>query len=604
MGNLPHKPLPKLRTFQLDQAHARGEAPLPVATRDDSHKMAAPAAPKIIVTTTKATLEETKKEVPVQSKVATPIAPPAFHELKKNATKHIDHIVAESSEPAVTQKVVTVRKKSSTPPPRSFSSEATIISSGRKNEFRFFPALIASFKGWLAALQNTNSSPSYTVGTIDKRKELIQKATTRSGANFTTDNSSLKDELTKNREEIPHDLTVSWSPKTEALFPLLEEPDRLAALPPKSPVVVSYKRKSIPAPQLIEPTPQPNSAQKRIFIPPQTSVKTAWESDLSAEPDSPYAASIHVPPAPPKVTPVITAPVIAPPVFKVPEPVQFVTPTSIAPTVTPPPPPLSTPIATTPVLITPPTPVVPVSFTKPGTSIPNKPNPKTSYLNRGLRQLFRFDTTIATVVLVGSLVSFVMMFLIVKTLVGMVVPSSGTDKTTVSLAVPLTPKGNVIDIAVSTQSFTALKSALSSQARPAAGVTEFRIVEASGQVLSGNRLWQTLGLSPNSNLSGSVTEGHVGYSNGEDMLVLKVTDAVTVFGALLAWEKNMPEEFSPLFNQDISAVTSVTDKTVENSDVRILMNDSEIILVYGFIDKNTVVITESLEAYQATMGIE
>jgi hypothetical protein len=251
-------------------------------------------------------------------------------------------------------------------------------------------------------------------------------------------------------------------------------------------------------------------------------------------------------------------------------------------------------------------PVAPTSpvllrFTKPGTSIPNKPNPKSSYLNRGLKELFRFDTTVATVVAVGSIVSFVMVFLIAKTFVGMIAPSDEVSKTQTSLTTALTPAGEVVDVAISALSADALKSALGNQARPATGVVEFRILEANGNPLTGNQLWGMFGFSSNPNLPRSISEAHLGYSDAEHIFVLKVTDAVTAFGALLLWEPNMATEFAPLFNYEARSITSVEDVTIKDSDVRILKSNGETILVYGFIDKNIIVITKSLEAYEATL---
>jgi hypothetical protein len=194
-----------------------------------------------------------------------------------------------------------------------------------------------------------------------------------------------------------------------------------------------------------------------------------------------------------------------------------------------------------------------------------------------------------------------MVFMIVRTFVGMIAPTSEVSKVPASLTTPLTPSGEVVDVAISALSVDALESALKTQARPASGVVEFRILEASGAPLTGSQLWGMFGFSSNPNLSRSISATHLGYANAEHILVLEVTDAVTVFGALLLWESNMAEEFAPLFDEEVRPVTSVEDITIKNSDVRILKSNDETILVYGFIDKNIVVITESLEAYETTL---
>jgi hypothetical protein len=588
MGDTPHKQLPKLRTFQLDQAHARGEEPVPVQKEviEKNTKTSVSPLPKIIVTTSKKAPSTEEAKPTMIHTPAEPPVPPAFHELKKNPHKKIEHFVAEATNSPA--KTVTVREKAQAPLPRSFSSEATVITSAKKNEFKFFPSILTALKEWVGGFKNTNSSPKYTVSTTERRKGLIQKATTKSGAIFTTDNISIKDEITKKRavepEESVHPTHLNWTPNTEVGYSLLEEKERRIALPAQKSVVVEYKKKTLPKPEIVEPIIKAQEPPKRVFVPPPTPTipaSTGWESDKGLAPDSPYAPTAHVTPTPRP----------AAPVFRVPENIQ-----REHPVAAPMPPPQT-------IYVPPMVPVttVPQRLTKPGTSIPNKPNPRTSYLRRGLKELFRFDTTVATVVVVGSLVSFVMVFLIVKTFFGMIAPTSEVSKVPTSLTTPLTPSGEVVDVAISALSVDALESALKTQARPAAGVVEFRILEANGTPLTGSQLWGMFGFSSNPNLSRSINAAHLGYANAEHMLVLQVTDAVTVFGALLLWETNMAEEFTPLFDEEVRPVTSVEDVTIKNSDVRILKNNDDTILVYGFIDKNIVVITESIEAYEATL---
>lgn len=592
MGDTPHKPLPKLRTFQLDQAHARGEEPVAVQKKvvEKSTETPTPPLPKIIVTTAKKTIPQKEVKQTITHTHAEPVVPPAFHELKKNPHKKIEHFVAEPVNPPV--KTITVREKAQAPLPRSFSSEATVITSAKKNDFKFFASVVAAFKEWMGSLRSNDSSPKYTVSTVNRRKGLIQKATTKSGATFTSDNISIKDEITKKRaaepEEDVHSTHLNWTPNTEPGYSLLEERERRVALPAKKPAVIEYKKKTLPKPVVVEPVVKIEEPPKRVFVPPPTPVapaSTGWESDTGLAPDSPYAP----------VAKSIPTPIPVAPVFRVPEKMQSPQPIAL---------PVPTPQTIEVPKMVPMAPALPVPqrLTKPGTSIPNKPNPKTSYLHRGLKQLFRFDTTVATVVVVGSLVSFVMVFLIVKTFVGIITPTNDVSKVPVSLATPLTPSGEVIDVAISALSVDALESALKNQSRPASGVVEFRILEANGTPLTGSQLWGMFGFSSNPNLSRSISKAHLGYTNAEHMLVLEVTDAVTVFGALLSWEPAMAGEFAPLFDEEVLSITSIEDITIKSSDVRVLKSNGETILVYGFIDKNIVVITESIEAYEATLN--
>lgn len=596
MSDKTHKTLTKLRTFQIDQAHARGEEPVVVPKIIQSKNNPVPAvAPKIVIKNNKAFSSVTETPAP-SPLLVTPPVPPSFHELKKSAHSKIEHIVSKEAKPV--SKTVTVRKNEPALLRRSFSSTATVITSNKKNEFKFFSAVGAALKDWVTGLNTKNKTPKYTVNATERRKGVIQKATTSSGAVFTTDIDTLKKEITRKREQVldeaPHPTHLNWSPQTEPGFPLIEGPHHLAALPAKRPVIVEYKKRSLPTPQIVEPAEKKDEIPRRVFTPlpnvDPTKETGRWGPDSALAPDSPYAPTRLETLKPP----------VPPPIFRIPGQVIAQPTEPAAPLYNPPP--TQAYIPPTPTASTQQFEVPTLNLSKPGTSIPNKPNPRSAYLRNGMRQLFRFDTTAATVVLVGSIVSFVMVFLIVKTFLGIIAPSISVSEPVISLAEPLSPKGKVIDVAVSAVSKDAIVSALSTESRPASGVTEFRILTADGGVIAGDTLWDSFGFSSNPNLARSITEARLGYASRESVIILKVTDAVTVFGALLSWEQDMATEIRPWFENDETGTSTFTDDTVGNSDIRILKSGNEVIIVYGFIDKNTLVITESLEAYSATLG--
>jgi hypothetical protein len=94
----------------------------------------------------------------------------------------------------------------------------------------------------------------------------------------------------------------------------------------------------------------------------------------------------------------------------------------------------------------------------------------------------------------------------------------------------------------------------------------------------------------------------LGFAEGEQILVLSVSDPLTVFGALLAWEQRMATEIAPLFETPAISPTAVIDDTVLTHDIRIVRNGTDTLLVYGFIDEKTVVIAKSREAFAASVG--
>lgn len=87
-----------------------------------------------------------------------------------------------------------------------------------------------------------------------------------------------------------------------------------------------------------------------------------------------------------------------------------------------------------------------------------------------------------------------------------------------------------------------------------------------------------------------------------------------VFAGMLSWEKSMPDDLSTLFNykqrtqrEDLNASTSISsyfniqgtfsDKVIRNRDVREFINtNGELLLLYSFINKETLIITTTESA--------
>src|SRR5690606_16735926 len=135
----------------------------------------------------------------------------------------------------------------------------------------------------------------------ERRRGVIQKATTKSGSIFTSDNETLKEEIRLRQATAgaSDDIDINWSPNNEAGYPLLESSN---AKPVTTNVTVAFKKQSVP---VAAPAPAP--------VPP------------------PVIETPMVPP-PVKVAPIVPRPVVPPPVFVeptvipeiVPEPAPFV----------------------------------------------------------------------------------------------------------------------------------------------------------------------------------------------------------------------------------------------------------------------------------------
>ena len=120
---------------------------------------------------------------------------------------------------------------------------------------------------------------------------------------------------------------------------------------------------------------------------------------------------------------------------------------------------------------------------------------------------------------------------------------------------------------------------------------------ADGTALQTQEVLELLNFKANQNLNQSVTSVRVAYTAQKRAIILEVTDPTTVFGALLAWESTMAEDLATALSTGNVPAAPFTDKTIGQTDVRILSNDGTPVLVYGFINKNVVVITQDLNAF-------
>ncbi len=110
-------------------------------------------------------------------------------------------------------------------------SGATIITDTKKDRFKLFPAIGESLKNWFKELQKTREQkkkPKYTVPETTRRKGVIQKATSQTGKITTADHETLQERIRQRLEkEIvgfgnEEETNITWTPKTEPGFPLLE----------------------------------------------------------------------------------------------------------------------------------------------------------------------------------------------------------------------------------------------------------------------------------------------------------------------------------------------------------------------------------------------
>jgi len=167
----------------------------------------------------------------------------------------------------------------------------------------------------------------------------------------------------------------------------------------------------------------------------------------------------------------------------------------------------------------------------------------------------------------------------------------------------------VIPIALGVDSQNLLRNIQAIQPRPTSiGAVTYPVVNIAGidqpasvvDILSVAD-WQATG-----SFLRSITDINFGiYRNRDPFVVLKVTSFDIAFGGILAWERTMSSDLSPLFGAPVfgtfdplaRTATQIRDPyfvdvVVANIDSRLLTDETQKErLVYAFVDRNTIIIT-------------
>jgi hypothetical protein len=113
-------------------------------------------------------------------------------------------------------------------------------------------------------------------------------------------------------------------------------------------------------------------------------------------------------------------------------------------------------------------------------------------------------------------------------------------------------------------------------------------------------------------LGRNVTNYMIGiYSElqNKPFVIIKTDDYGIAYKEMLTWESYMYADMKDIFPNLDDAVftdgrTIFTDDTFKNKDVRVLSdNNKNTVLIYGFLDKNTLVITTDIDTFTGVLGL-
>lgn len=131
-----------------------------------------------------------------------------------------------------------------------------------------------------------------------------------------------------------------------------------------------------------------------------------------------------------------------------------------------------------------------------------------------------------------------------------------------------------------------------------------------GSSVSAVELFRLIAAGAGDALKRNITDAMFGvysYDSNEIFMIVRPEDFGIVYSGMLEWESTLGSNLSPFFpllRQHLITNPSVfTDETYKNKDVRVIRNENgAVVLLYGFIDKNTLVITANERVFEAILN--
>jgi len=493
-------------------------------------------------------ITEPAAEKPIASTANSTI--PAFHELQKSVSRIQENLTVDDTK-GVSAKKSSKKEKVKNVPRPNIGYDATIITDTKSDRFQLFPSMIASLKKWFSKLKverQKKAAPKYTIPEAERRKGVIQRATSKTGTIFTADSETLREQIRRRRiqEELEEEEPETvWSPFTEAGYALLESPEETPDTTQN--VVLEYKRK----PQLIEPN-NPTLAIPKPTPTEASDVAEAEEEDFLietkiTEPDlldntlaeARWAASYEPTEGNPSAA---EAPLTIPAYEDAPEGDIFLPPTQ------------------------------PIGYSAKNST----------------------DTNTLTITLLVGIVGAIAIFFAARVLFTHVTNQTSTETEAVAVkSEPIITSAHLTGLPITVQTLNQIPVLLSKAIASSSGeVTEFAVVSGVGDEVSPSYLFEILHFDTKANLRQSLTAAHfVSVNHSKPGLILSFVDEDAVRGGLLQWEPHMYNNFNIFYGDIDSNTASFVDKKIDDIDVRVLVNaGGDEKLVYGFLSENSVLI--------------
>lgn len=168
----------------------------------------------------------------------------------------------------------------------------------------------------------------------------------------------------------------------------------------------------------------------------------------------------------------------------------------------------------------------------------------------------------------------------------------------VTLTASFLPNAKVIDLPIKTISPDAIYEALVPVDVAAVPPAEVRFVDTNNIPVPAADILPALGFNNSATLNQTVVDVRIAYVATGRALIFKVNDSTAALGSLLAWENNMASSLKQILNISDNAKSGrFTDLALSKTDIRVLYAEEGPVLLYGFIDSNTVVIARNINTF-------
>jgi hypothetical protein len=609
MSDFSKKQHPKIRTFANDLNEQRNKNKTGVEKQEILKEI--PIKDKVVFSETKKeTLQETlrntvlenqskpiKTDIVFSEKTSKPNTKiPAFHDLQKQIKlsneKKQDQIITTVPTTAPIKIGQSSSKKHTKP---NIGYDATIITDTKSERFKLLPAVIASIKSWF---QNINlnhkkkSTPKFSLPETNRRKGVIQKATSKTGIIFTADNETLKEQIRKRRQqdEERRELKTSWSPFTEVGANLLEAPDQENDNVTQN-VVVEFSQPKI----FVPPVPANNTeAEKpknfsikkevpeiKIITPTKNSPQIGYENyfaDTSSETRTPES------PVDTKETKVESETWSNVPYEGTTESVVAIPKNEII-----------KPIVSTPEKVDEEN---ETEIVAPEEEI-NVVTSETTKEEDASLDLLKIKTNTLTLILLIIIIGIIAVLFSVKIIYQQLSIETTSEINDETETKSIIKNAQLIKINLTTKTSNKIPELLNSTINSGPlGLVEISIQSASTSELLPADLFAFLKFDTTPSFEQAITSFRfASFDHSKPILVMKFTDENVVRGGLLNWEKNLLANTKSFYDREIGLTGKFTDERINDTEVRLLKQNSETLLVYGIINKNTILITSTVSDF-------